>query len=241
MIDEYGNRKYLDKKEILMFTEKDSLIDRKKEMLCVIMTETGCRISESLNLISKDIGISSKYIRFETLKKRRKWVFRSVPVSATVMRKIDRIFGISKGRMDPDTLIWPIGRMTAYRCIRQVMESAGIYGIQACPRGLRHGFAVSALNAGVPITLVQRWLGHADLKTTAIYTHVLGAEERAIASRMWTRRPQYKQGTGRHTARKGQLPGRAPSHLPIFNHYVLGSTLPASVSKCRPFNKSGMN
>jgi len=93
--------------------------------------------------------------------------------------------------------------MTAYRCIRQVMDSAGIHGIQACPRGLRHGFAVGALNAGVPITLVQRWLGHADLKTTAIYTHVLGAEERAIASRMWTRRPQYKQAIGRQTARKG--------------------------------------
>ena len=175
---------------------------KKRHVLCIVLAETGCRISESLNLRAKDIDVSSKCIRIETLNKRRKGVFRSVPVSAQVMRRIDRIFGISKEHISSDDLLWPIGRMTAYRCIRHVMDSAGIYGIQACPRGLRHGFAVSALNAGVPITLVQRWLGHADLKTTAIYTHVLGAEERAIASRMWTRRPQYKQGAGR------QMPGR---------------------------------
>lgn len=203
MIDELGNRKYLDKKERNLFTEQASFLENERKMLCIVLTETGCRISEALNLRAKDIDISSKCIRFETLKKRRKGIFRSVPVSAVVMRKIDRIFGISRGRVSPDSLLWPIGRMTAYRCVRQVMDSAGIYGIQACPRGLRHGFAVGALNAGVPITLVQRWLGHADLKTTAIYTHVLGAEERAIASRMWTRRPQYKQATGRQTARKG--------------------------------------
>lgn len=201
MINELGNKKYIDKREKNMFLDMASKMENDRKILCIILAETGCRISEALNLRAKDIDISSKYIRFDTLKKRRNGICRSVPVSPSVIRKIDRIFGISKGRISPDDRLWPIGRMTAYRCIRQVMESEGIYGIQACPRGLRHGFAVGALNAGVPITLVQRWLGHADLKTTAIYTQVQGAEERAIASRMWTRRPQQKQRSGRQSRR----------------------------------------
>lgn len=199
MIDDLGNRKYIDKNEKMDFLANSKIFGNEKHLLCVILVETGCRISEALNLRAKDIDISSKYIRFETLKKRKKGIFRSVPVSSIVMRKIDKTFGISKGRLNPNDLLWPIGRMTAYRCVTRIMQQAGIVGIQACPRGLRHGFAVGALNAGVPITLVQRWLGHADLKTTAIYTQVLGAEERAIASRMWTRRPQQIQGVNRRT------------------------------------------
>ena len=65
------------------------------------------------------------------------------------------------------------------------MEIAGIEGDHASPKGLRHGFAVQAIQANVPLTLVQRWLGHADIKTTAIYTSAMGAEERSLASRMW--------------------------------------------------------
>jgi integrase len=75
--------------------------------------------------------------------------------------------------------------MTGYRRIREVMLEAGIRGSYATPKGLRHGFGVRAIQAQVPLNLVQRWLGHADIKTTAIYTNAMGPEEREIASRMW--------------------------------------------------------
>ncbi len=65
------------------------------------------------------------------------------------------------------------------------MERAGVVGLQASPKGLRHGFAVGALVTGVPDTTVMRWLGHARLETTMIYTEALGAEAQAIAQRMW--------------------------------------------------------
>ncbi len=64
----------------------------------------------------------------------------------------------------------------------------GIAGTPAMPKGLRHGFAVNALQSDVPPHLVQRWLGHASLRTTAIYGDVVGPEERLFAARMWTRR-----------------------------------------------------
>ncbi len=50
---------------------------------------------------------------------------------------------------------------------------------------LRHGFGV-AVSAGIPLNLVQRWLGHAPLTATAIYADAVGAEEKDIARRMWS-------------------------------------------------------
>lgn len=48
-----------------------------------------------------------------------------------------------------------------------------------------HGFGVNAVQSGVPLSLVQKWLGHAQLSTTAIYANAIGPEEYAIAERMW--------------------------------------------------------
>ena len=60
------------------------------------------------------------------------------------------------------------------------MARAGVRGPQASPKGLRHGFGVAAVTAGVPLNLVQKWLGHAQLSTTAIYADAVGEEEHAI-------------------------------------------------------------
>ena len=66
-----------------------------------------------------------------------------------------------------------------------VMAVALVDGPRATPKGLRHAFAVAALQAGVPINLVRKWLGHARLSTTEIYANAVGDEEREIASRFW--------------------------------------------------------
>jgi integrase/recombinase XerD len=66
------------------------------------------------------------------------------------------------------------------------MSAAGISGARAMPKGLRHAFGVNAFQSNVPPHLVQRWLGHASLRTTSIYGDVIGPDERAFATRMWT-------------------------------------------------------
>jgi len=75
------------------------------------------------------------------------------------------------------------------------MAAAGITGTPAMPKGLRHGFGVNAFQSNVPPHLVQRWLGHASLRTTAIYGDVIGPEERAFAARMWAKSPGRLQLT----------------------------------------------
>ena len=81
--------------------------------------------------------------------------------------------------------LWPWSRMTGWRAVHAVMENAGLDGPHASPKGLRHGFGVAAVSAGISLNLVQKWLGHAQLTTTAIYANVVSEEEQSIASRMW--------------------------------------------------------
>jgi len=50
---------------------------------------------------------------------------------------------------------------------------------------LRHGFGINATVNGVPLHMVQKWMGHAQLSTTAIYADAVGKEEQDIAARMW--------------------------------------------------------
>lgn len=89
--------------------------------------------------------------------------------------------------LPPDARVWSWSRGRAWYLIKGIMLQAGIApGPHCVPKGLRHGFAIEALRKGVPLNLVQRWLGHASLKTTAIYLEIaVGDEEREIAARMW--------------------------------------------------------
>jgi site-specific recombinase XerD len=74
---------------------------------------------------------------------------------------------------------------TAWRIVKRVMRHCGINGRQAFPRGLRHGFGIGTLHAGVPLNLTQRWMGQAGTSTTAIYAEASGPEEIAFAARYW--------------------------------------------------------
>jgi site-specific recombinase XerD len=120
--------------------------------------------------------------------KRRRYVVREVPIPPELMAAIDRHFELRRRQRD-DTLacarLWRWRRETAWRFIKRVMATSGICGTPACPRGLRHGFGIGALQAGVPLNLVQRWLGHARISTTAIYAGACGPEELLLAARFW--------------------------------------------------------
>ncbi len=78
-------------------------------------------------------------------------------------------------------------RSNAWRIIKRVMIEAGIDSAlpHATAKGLRHAYGIHAISSDVPVTELQKLLGHADLKTTSIYLNAQGAEKRALVSRMW--------------------------------------------------------
>jgi integrase/recombinase XerD len=75
------------------------------------------------------------------------------------------------------------------------MKLATVVAPVAMPKGMRHAFGVLAFKKSLPPHLVQRWLGHASLETTAIYGDVIGEEEREFAGRLW-RHPTRRTNGG---------------------------------------------
>ena len=176
-----GQRKYLTLDERRRFLEAAHHADQDTERLCLTLAYTGCRISEALALTRSSILVEEGVVAIRSLKKRGQLVVREVPVPQSVLTTIVQ----DRQTQEPDTPLCTFGRTEAWKRVAAVMHEAHVTGIRASSRGLRHGFAVSAVLSGVPLNIVQKWLGHASIATTAIYTNVVGAEERDLAQKVW--------------------------------------------------------
>ena len=186
--DAEGHRKYMTADERARFLAAAEQAPRETRTFCLTLCYTGCRISEALALTADRVDLDAGVVIFESLKKRRSGLYRAVPVPAGVLDALDLVHdikAIQRRAQGRKLRLWLWSRATAWRRVAAVMRDARVAGPQATPKGLRHGFGVHAVNAGIPLNLVQRWLGHAQLSTTAIYADAVGAEEQAIAARMW--------------------------------------------------------
>ena len=148
--------------------------------LAHVLAYTGCRISEALTLCRHQLDPSCHALTLRTLKWRR-IAYRVVPIPREVTTML---LALPVHQQAPERFfVWH--RSTAWRRIKTVMAAARLDGPQASPKGLRHGFGHRALQKNVPPSLAQRWLGHRDPRTTAIYQNAVGEDERAFAERMW--------------------------------------------------------
>ena len=179
-----GARKYINAEERQRFLQAADRQDAATRALCHMLAYTGCRLSEALALTTTSVQPSIRVIAIRSLKKRGRIVVREVPAPPALL---DELLALAK-KADVDNEnapIWTWHRTWAWTRMKTVMKEAGIVGLHASPKGLRHGFGVHAVHCGVPLNLVQKWLGHAKLATTAIYTNAVGPEEYAIAEKMW--------------------------------------------------------
>ncbi|MDP9348054.1 MAG: site-specific tyrosine recombinase XerD [Gemmatimonadota bacterium] len=83
--------------------------------------------------------------------------------------KLER--GKGEGRVFLNARGTPLSRMGVWKILRQHVEAAGIKK-PVSPHTLRHSFATHLLEGGADLVAVQEMLGHADISTTQIYTHV---------------------------------------------------------------------
>lgn len=180
LFDEAGRRKYLSNDELARFIRTAHSADPHVQAFCLLLAHAGCRISEALAITPQHLDHENQRVIFRTLKRRRT-VFRAVPIPDALMRQLSHLARAAS----KDARLWPWARQTAWRKVKTMMDRAGIEGIMASPKGLRHAYGIKAAASNVPPNLIQRWLGHAKPDTTLIYLDAVGIEERQFAKRMW--------------------------------------------------------
>ena len=188
-----GSRKYLNAAERRRFIKAARRAPLDVQLFCLVLSLTGGRISEILALTSAAIDVESGVANIMTLKRRKRGIVRQVPLPLSVLGELNRASNLRRRQRDPDSAYrriwkWRIERPRGVALRRSCLLLISPVHTQT-PKGLRHGFGVNAFQSNVPPHLVQRWLGHASLRTTSIYGDVVGPEERALAARMWKNKP----------------------------------------------------
>jgi integrase/recombinase XerD len=188
LFDRRGNRKYLTSAERRTVALAALRMAPPIATFLLTLLHTGARISELLALTPERIDRANGVIIFETLKRRKRGIFRAVPVPSDLLNRLDAVHEIREAQNDPVRRIeplWAWGRTTAWKHVKFVMRTAKISESLAMPRAARHAFAVNAVQSAIALNVVQRWMGHARIETTAIYADVTGKEEHALAKRTW--------------------------------------------------------
>lgn len=138
---------------------------------------TGARVSEIIELPVDGIQFEEGLVRLFGKGAKE----RIVPVGEIALRKI-RIYmensrlGLAAHRRSRNVLFLnrlgaPLTRMGYWKILRKYVDRAGITG-HITPHTLRHSFATHLLEGGADIRIVQELLGHSDITTTQIYTHI---------------------------------------------------------------------
>jgi site-specific recombinase XerD len=143
-----------------------------RDLICLgILRYTGCRRSELLNLIWEDIEISSGSIKF--LGKGNKE--RLVPIHPLLKGLLLEYKSQYVCPMNDLVIKGQNGKRLSNTGLRKILNKyldlAGIIK-NITPHKIRHSFATELLSKGVDIRVIQQWLGHESISTTAIYTHV---------------------------------------------------------------------
>ena len=148
-----------------------------------LLYAAGLRVSELIKVGIANINLEACFVR--VLGKGSKE--RVVPIGQVAMKKIDAYLAsgrpaILKGRPSPYLFVTrsakPMTRQGFWKLLKQYAQKAGL-SHKITPHALRHSFATHLLKRGADLRSVQVMLGHVDISTTQIYTHV--AQERLKA------------------------------------------------------------
>lgn len=188
LYDHDGQRLYINQEERKRLLATSLKAKPHVRTLCCTLIYTGCRLSEALSLTPASVQTSPPLVSICTLKRRQKSVVREVPVPHSFLVELDKVHHIASAHADPIEIsrpLWEMSRTTAWRKIKALMIAADVHGAQATAKGLRHGYGVHGTCMGVQLQMLQKWMGHAKIETTAIYANAAGPEEQQIAGRMW--------------------------------------------------------
>ena len=152
--------------------------------LVELMYGAGLRVSETLGLRRGAVDLDGRLVRaFGKGSKER-----IVPLGRPAADALRRYIAMGRPHLDrrnrPELFLnargGPLTRAGAFLILRRLAERAGLEPQRVHPHLLRHSFATHLLEGGADLRSVQEMLGHADLSTTELYTHVSDRRRREL-------------------------------------------------------------
>ncbi|MGI8742443.1 MAG: site-specific tyrosine recombinase XerD [Bryobacteraceae bacterium] len=138
---------------------------------------TGLRVSELCSVRVSDLELNLGYVRVTGKGNKQ----RIVPVGKAALREIERYLGEGRPKLlggRPCSHLFvtarggPLTRQAFWKLLARHGKKAGIFQ-SLTPHVIRHSFATHLLEGGADLRSLQTMLGHADIATTQIYTHVM--------------------------------------------------------------------
>jgi integrase/recombinase XerD len=151
--------------------------------LLEVLYATGMRVTELVSLKMNDVNLATGTVRVVHGKRRKE---RIIPIHRRAVEALEAY--LQRGRIhlakDPDEPALfvnfqgkPLTRQGLWLIIKHYVEEAGVTK-HVTPHTLRHSFATHLLTGGAKLPDVQKLLGHANVSTTQIYTHLSSEEVR---------------------------------------------------------------
>jgi integrase/recombinase XerD len=141
-----------------------------------VLYASGMRASECLDLTLEDVNLTAGYVVCTGKGRKQRLVPVGAEAAAWVRRYLQEVRplhtrGRDSGRLFVNPRGGPLSRQSLWTIVRRAAARAGVRG-RVSPHMLRHSFASHLLEGGADLRSVQAMLGHADIATTQIYTHL---------------------------------------------------------------------
>lgn len=176
---------------LLQQPDTTSPIGLRDRALIEVLYATGMRVSELVSLRLEDVNLGVGYVTCTGKGSKQ----RIVPIGSTAAEWVRRYFersrpALLRGRSSPLIFLngrgGRLSRQGLWKILKQYGRQVGL-GRDLSPHVLRHSFATHLLERGADLRSLQLMLGHADLSTTQVYTHILRERLRAIYDRFHPR------------------------------------------------------
>ena len=161
--------------DLLAAPDPEDAIELRDKAMLELLYATGLRVTELVGLRLGQIGLQQGVIRVTGRGNKE----RLVPMGEVAIDWLTRFMREGRGLLlkNESDVVFPSKRgvvMTRQTFWHRIKHYAKVAGIRAelSPHTLRHAFATHLLNHGADLRVVQMLLGHSDLSTTQIYTHV---------------------------------------------------------------------
>ena len=161
--------------DLMNLVSGDEPLSLRNLALLELIYGSGLRVSELLNLNLQDIHFNAKYVKIVGKGKKE----RIVPINDMSIKAIKNY--LANGRVhlvkEENNILFlnqygnKLSRQGFFKILKKLANDAGI-NKEISPHTLRHSFATHLLESGIDLRSLQELLGHEDISTTQIYTHI---------------------------------------------------------------------